>query len=338
VHDIALLNSLGVRIVIVHGVRRQLETKLAAAGIQSQFVNNWRVSDRATLEAAIQACSLVRAELETKLSMGLPNSPMHGARVRVASGNMITARPAGIVEGIDLQHTGLVRKFDCDAINALLEMSNVVLLSPLGYSPAGEAFSLAYDHVASELAIALGADKLLVFCQPGEELMDQGALLRELSLQQAQQLLEQAGGQQAPAYLQAAVQAVSGGVPRAHLLDFALDGALLQELFTVDGAGTLISQRSFETIRAASTEDIPAIIELITPLENSGALVRRERTQLAEEIERFTVIEREGLLVALAALYPYTDDESKQAVAAEIACIATHPDYRNQARAAQLLQ
>ena len=332
IHDIALLNSLGTRIVIVHGLRAQLDAKLEQQNINSQFVQGFRVSDQATMDAAIQASSLIRSQLETRLSMGLPNSPMHGARVRVASANVITAKPAGIIDGIDLQHTGLVRKIDTVAMNTLLDLGNVVLLSPLGYSPTGEAFSLSYKQVASEIAIALQADKLIAFTDRDGINDAQGQLLRELDPASAQKNI--AGQDQNSEFIRCAktaIASVEGGVPRAHLMHYANDGALLQELYTVDGAGTLIQSANFEVTRQATEDDIPAIVDIISPLEKQGVLVRRDRDKLEEEINYFTVVEREGLIVALAALYPYDCDSG------EIACIVTHPDYRNGTRGANLL-
>ncbi|MGB5324863.1 MAG: amino-acid N-acetyltransferase [Pseudomonadales bacterium] len=335
VHDIALLNSLGVRVVLVHGVRTQLDKKLAERAVASQFVRSIRITDSATLELAIEACSLVRTKLETLLSMGLANSPIHGEPVRVASGNVITARPAGVIDGCDLQHAGLVRKVDTGAINRLLDMGNLVLLSPLGYSPSGAAFSLTCSDVAGEVAAALGAEKLIVFCNP-EPLADaHGAQPRELSLADTSAMLQ--ANPQAPAWLRAAANAVHAGVHRAHLLNHAQDGALLQELFTVDGAGTLLSQARFEITRQAVESDLPAIIEIIAPLEQSGVLVARDRAQLAGELHHFTVVEREGMLVALAALYPYCEGSEANPHIAEIACITTHPDYRNASRGTDLL-
>ena len=343
VNDIALLNSLGIRLVVIHGVRAQLDHKLAQQNITSTFVRDMRVSDKATMDAAIEASSLVRSQLETRLSMGLSNSPMHGARVRVASANVITARPAGIIDGIDLQHTGLVRKIDTVAINTLLEMGNVVLLSPLGYSPTGETFSLAYEQVASEIATALKADKLIAFSEADGIYNADGELQRELNPATAKQLLapsksniqvQQQHGPELIRCIETAVHSVEAGVPRAHLMSYRSDGALLQELFTVDGAGTLILSANFETIRAANADDVPAIIDIISPLEEQGVLVRRDRDKLEDEINYFTVVEREGLIVALAALYPYAGDKSNSG---EIACIVTHPDYRNGTRGANLL-
>ncbi len=341
VNDIALLNSLGIRLVVIHGVRAQLDNKLAQQNITSTFVRDMRVSDKATMDAAIEASSLVRSQLETRLSMGLSNSPMHGARVRVASANVITARPAGIIDGIDLQHTGLVRKIDTVAINTLLEMGNVVLLSPLGYSPTGETFSLAYEQVASEIATALKADKLIAFSEADGIYNADGELQRELNPATAKQLLapsksniqvQQQHGPELIRCIETAVHSVEAGVPRAHLMSYRSDGALLQELFTVDGAGTLILSANFETIRAANADDVPAIIDIISPLEEQGVLVKRERDKLEDEINHFTVVEREGLIIALAALYPY-----KNGSIGEIACIVTHPDYRNGSRGATLL-
>ncbi len=332
IHDIALLNSLGTRIVIVHGLRAQLDAKLEQQNIKSQFVQGFRVSDQITMDAAIQASSLIRSQLETRLSMGLPNSPMHGARVRVASANVITAKPAGIINGVDLQHTGLVRKIDTVAMNTLLDLGNVVLLSPLGYSPTGEAFSLSYKQVASEIAIALQADKLIAFTDRDGISDAQGQLLRELDPASAQKNI--AGQDQNSEFIRCAktaIASVEGGVPRAHLMHYANDGALLQELYTVDGAGTLILSANFEVTRQANEDDIPAIIDIISPLEEQGVLVRRDRDKLEDEINYFTVVEREGLIVALAALYPYDCDSG------EIACIVTHPDYRNGTRGANLL-
>ena len=332
IHDIALLNSLGTRIVIVHGLRAQLDAKLEQQNIESQFVQGFRVSDQATMDAAIQASSLIRSQLETRLSMGLPNSPMHGARVRVASANVITAKPAGIIDGIDLQHTGLVRKIDTVAMNTLLDLGNVVLLSPLGYSPTGEAFSLSYKQVASEIAIALQADKLIAFTDRDGISNAQGQLLRELDPTSAQKnIADQDQNSEFIRCAKTAIASVEGGVPRAHLMHYANDGALLQELYTVDGAGTLILSVNFEVTRQATVDDIPAIIDIISPLEKQGVLVRRDRDKLEDEINYFTVVEREGLIVALAALYPYDCDSG------EIACIVTHPDYRNGTRGANLL-
>lgn len=334
VHDVALLTSLGIRIVIVHGVRSQLDKKLDQLGIKSEFVKGLRLTDKTILNAAIEASSLVRAQLETQLSMGLPNSPMHGAKVKVASCNAITAKPAGIIDGIDLQHTGIVRKIDTDAINTLLDLGNLVLLSPVGYSPTGDTFSLSYQNIASELAIAMKADKLIAFGASDGLSTENGTLLRELNTNEAKaHLNQQPTNHSKYGCANAAIHAVEQGVPRAHLMNYTTDGVLLQELFSVDGAGTLILNSQFEDIRSATRDDIAAIIDIISPLEEQHILVKREREKLYREIDYFTVIEREGLIIAIAALYPFANSQM-----GEIACIATHTDYRNSARGSKLLK
>ena len=237
--------------------------------------------------------------------MGLAPSAMHSVKVRVASANVITAKPAGIINGVDLQLTGTVRNIDTLAITSLLDTGNVVLLSALGYSPSGDCFNLAYDHVATEIAQSLMADKLIAFTQSSGIHDHDGHLIRELTPASAAQLITDQT--LAPAILplaKAAIAAVEGGVPRAHIMSYCDDGALLQELYSVDGAGTLISQANFEQMFGFSWRCY-AIIEMITPLEKQGVLVRRDREKLSAEIDYFTVIERDGLIIALAALYPY---------------------------------
>ena len=340
IHDIALLSSLSIRIVVVHGYRAQLQNKLAEKNINSPFVEGLRVTDAATMDKVIEAASLVRSQLETRLSMGLAPSAMHSVKVRVASANVITAKPAGIINGVDLQLTGTVRNIDTLAITSLLDTGNVVLLSALGYSPSGDCFNLAYDHVATEIAQSLTADKLITFTQSSGIHNHDGHLIRELTPASAAQLIT--NQTLAPAILplaKAAIAAVEGGVPRAHIMSYCDDGALLQELYSVDGAGTLISQANFEQIRSASADDVSAIIEMITPLEKQGVLVRRDREKLSAEIDYFTVIERDGLIIAIAALYPYHTHQVKQySTLGEIACIVTHADYRNCNRGARLLR
>ena len=302
IHDIALLNSLSIRIVIVHGCRAQLQNKLAKKNINSSLVEGLRVTDADTMDNVIEAASLVRSQLETRLSMGLAPSAMHNVKVRVASANVITAKPAGIINGVDLQLTGTVRNIDTLAITSLLDTGNVVLLSALGYSPSGDCFNLAYDHVATEIAQSLAADKLIAFTQSSGIHDHDGHLIRELTPASATQLItDQVLASDVLPIAKAAIAAIEGGVPRAHIMSYCDDGALLQELYSVDGAGTLISQANFEQIRSASANDVSAIIEMITPLEEEGALVRRDREKLAAELDYFTVVERDGLIIAIAS-------------------------------------
>lgn len=329
IHDIALLNSLGVKLIIVHGSRPQIDERAAQRGVQQEFHQGLRITDLDSLACVKDAVGSIRADFEALLSMGLPNSPMHGAHIRVCSGNFITAKPTGVLDGVDLLHTGLVRKIDADAIRAQLANNHIVLLSHLGYSPTGEIFNLAFDDVAAHAARSLQVDKLIVYNEAAGVLNEQNTLIRELQLSDARSLLAKNPQQEGLSLL---VRAIESGVPRVHLISYQHDGALLQELFTRDGTGTLISRESYETIRTATIDDVGGILELLEPLEAAGTLVKRSRELLENEIDHFTVIERDGMAIACAALYPC--DEST----AEVACVVTHPDYQGGRRAARLLQ
>src|SRR6185436_15977644 len=135
VHDLNLLAALGIRLVLVHGARPQIEAELKTRGVRSKYAQGLRVTDEAALMAVKQAVGVLRVEIEALLSQGLPNSPMAGAQIRVASGNYLTARPIGVLKGTDFQFTGAVRKVDAAGIARRLDAGEVVLVPPLGYSP-----------------------------------------------------------------------------------------------------------------------------------------------------------------------------------------------------------
>ncbi len=332
IQDIALLNSLGVRIVLVHGARPQIEARLQQGAIPSKFHAATRVTDADTMTCVKEAAGSIRIAIESLLSMGLVNSPMHGARIRVVSGNFITAKPLGIRDGIDFHHTGEVRRVDRSGIKRQLDDGAIVLLSPIGYSPTGEAFNLSAEDVATQTAISLNAEKLIIFSAQSGIQNAEGALQKIISLHEIGGWMPRLPPALAMA-LQAAYDACLNGVPRSHIIGFSEDGALLGELFTREGAGTLIVKDGTEIIRQASIDDVGGILELIAPLEEQGVLVKRSREVLETEIARFYVlVHPEGMIVCCAALYPLPGSQS-----AELACVATHPDYHNQGLASRLL-
>ena len=330
VHDLALLHSLGVRLVLVHATREAIDWALTENAMPQQFHEEVRITDGATLEIASDIAAQHRLELERLLSMGLPNTPLRGARLRVMGGNMITARPLGIRDGIDHLHSGAVRRVDADAIKAILNNDAIALIPPLGYSPTGELFSVSASEVAESVATAINADKLIFIDRPTGLLNTEGELVRQCTVAAAEQLSLQTAEQRR--LRDAGCRACNRGVERCHFISFEKPGALLEELFTHDGSGTLIAQNPYEQARSAEIDDIASIVELIRPLEEAGALVKRSRERLEEEIAHFSILERDGRVVACAALYPYPDEHM-----GEIACVATHPDYRGAGRAEQLL-
>jgi amino-acid N-acetyltransferase len=333
VHDLVLLHSLGVRLVLVHGSRPQIEARLASNGLTPRYHHNLRITDGPTLECVIDAVGQLRIAIEARLSMDMARSPMQGSRMRVTSGNFVTARPIGVVDGVDYHHTGEVRRIDRKGINRQLDERSIVLLSPLGYSPTGEIFNLACEDVATRAAIDLDADKLLLFGAESGLLDEAGKLVRELRPQQVPAHLQRLGNSYQAELLDAAAEACKGGVRRSHIVSYTEDGALLSELFTRTGNGTLVAQEQFESLREATIEDVGGLMELITPLEDQGILVRRSREVLEREIEQFSIVEREGLIIACAALYQIADSDF-----GELACLAVNPAYRHGGRGDELLE
>ncbi|MBX3248759.1 MAG: amino-acid N-acetyltransferase [Myxococcales bacterium] len=327
--DVALLHGLGVRLVLVAGSRPQIEKRLAERGHPSRMVGGLRVTDDKALVAAKEAAGSNRVELERLLSMGLPGSPMANARVRVAAGNFVIARPVGVVDGVDYGYTGRVRRIDAEAIAQRLDDGAIVILTPLGYSITGECFNLSTPELAAETATALRADKLVALVEGGRGVKDgRGRLLTELSPDDAEALLGSGRrwGGDVRAHLEGAVRAVRGGVRRAHLLDRRAEGALLRELFTRDGIGTLVTSELFEGVRPARARDVGSILQILEPLERAGLLVHRSRELLEEDIGRFVVVERDGLVLGCAALYGFADG------AGELACLAVSDEFREAGR------
>lgn len=332
IHDIALLNSLGVRLVLVHGARPQIDQRVALRNLPPRIHQGIRITDKQTLECVKDAAGSLRAQVEALLTMGLANSPMHGSHIRVCSGNLVVAMPIGVRDGVDFENTGVVRRIDVDGINDHLNDGSIVLLSPMGYSSTGEVFNLSHEDVATNAAIALNADKLILFNHQDGIVSKEGRLLRNLELDTLYNMLDEPFYASEKQSLQAIVASLEAGISRCHTVSYRQDGALLQELFTRDGAGSLISQTSYEQLRQANIEDVGGILKLIKPLEEKGILVKRSREHLEQEIEQFALIERDGMTIACAALYPYAEDKM-----GELACVATHNDYRGGSRGERLL-
>ncbi len=333
VHDITLLHSLGVKLVLVHGARPQISEAMESAGQDAQYHMGLRVTDASALKVVKQTIGSLGIELEAQFSMGLINSPMHGADIRTSRGNYITARPLGVIDGVDYGLTGVVRKVNVHAIQQHLDEHSIVLLSNLGYSPTGEVFNLSVEDVATEVATAMKADKLIVFIA-GQGIVDPaGKLQSTLSPGAADALLGEIRmtDYQTAEALRAAIGACRQQVSRSHLISYSRNGALIEELFTRNGSGTLITKEQFEHLRSATIDDVGGILELIKPLEERGILVHRSRELLEAEIEHFKVIDLEGMIVACAAIYPL--DEST----GEISCIAIHNSYRDSGRGEHLM-
>jgi amino-acid N-acetyltransferase len=341
VQDLAILHAIGIKLVLVYGFRPQVSEQVRAKGHESRFSHGMRITDPVALDSAQEAAGQLRFEIEAAFSQGLPNTPMANATVRVVSGNFLTARPVGIIDGIDFMNSGVVRKVDGAAIRRAIDSGALVLLSPFGFSPTGEAFNLTMEDVATSTAIALQADKLLFLTEvPGihEKLDDpQSPIDTELALAGAKRLLASLPSPTQPTdaafYLQHCVKACQGGVERSHILPFAVDGALLLEVFTHDGIGTMVVDEKLESLREATADDVGGILALIEPFERDGTLVKRDRTEIEREIGHYTVIEHDGVIFGCAALIPYPEART-----AEMAALTVSPEVQGQGDGERILK
>jgi len=341
VQDLAILHAMGIKLVLVHGFRPQVNEQLIAKGHSSKFSHGKRITDAVALDCAQEAAGQLRFEIEAAFSQGLPNTPMANATVRVVSGNFLIARPVGIVDGIDFMQSGVVRRVDAKSIRGAIDIGALVLLSPFGFSPTGEAFNLSMEEVATATAIALQADKLLFLTEiagvreaPGDA---DSPIDTEMALADAKRLLASLPPPVQPTdlafYLQHCVRACESGVERSHILPFAVDGAILQEVFTHDGIGTMVVDEKLESLHEATADDVGGILQLIEPFERDGTLVRRERTEIERDVSNYTVIEHDGVLFGCAALYPYPESRT-----GEMTALTVSPQVQGQGDGERILK
>ena len=342
--DLAMIQSMGVKIVLVHGFRPQVNEQLKAKGHTPKYSHGIRITDEVALDCAQEAAGQLRYEIEAAFSQGLPNTPMADSTVRVISGNFITARPVGIVDGVDFQHSGLVRKVDIAGITRTLDMGAMVLLSPFGFSPTGEAFNLTMEEVATSVATALQADKLMFLTEvpgirvrPDEPVSDDNPIDTELPLAAAVELLARLPRPTLPTdvgfYLQHCVKACQQGVERSHMIPYSVDGAILLEVYVHDGIGTMVVDEKLEELREASPDDVGGILQLIEPFEKDGTLVKRGRSEIERDIGDYTILEHDGVIFACAALYTYPEART-----AEMAALTVSPEVQGQGDGERVLK
>jgi len=342
--DLAMIQSMGVKVVLVHGFRPQVNEQLKAKGHTAKYSHGIRITDEIALDCAQEAAGQLRYEIEAAFSQGLPNTPMADSTVRVISGNFITARPVGIVDGVDFQNSGVVRKVDTAGISKVLDMGAMLLLSPFGFSPTGEAFNLSMEEVATSVATALQADKLIfltevpgILQRPHEPPGEDNPVDTELSLAAAEALLLEVPAAREPAdvafYLQHCVTACKGGVERSHIIPYSVDGAIWREVYVHDGRGTMIVDEKLESLREATEDDVGGILKLIEPFEKDGTLVKRSRTEIERDASSYTVIEHDGVIFACAALNPYPEGRT-----GEMAALTVSPDVQGQGDGERVLK
>ena len=324
IQDLALMQTLGIKLVLVHG-----SDLIAGNNKKSTAI------DHKKLAQIQQSVGEQRVRIESLFSTGLINTPMAGMKLTTVSGNFVHAKPAGVIDGVDQQFLGDVRRVDNHAIQQQLGHGNIVLLPLLGYSPSGECFYIDAYNVATTVAASLPSEKL-IFLMNEKTLQDSRKhRTKFLTLEHAQQLLNRRKSlnTQIRQYIELGINACLNSVQRVHLLSTQIEGVLLHELFSHDGAGTLITAEHYNDIRPATIEDVGGIVSLIKPLEEQNILVPRSREQIELEIYNYDVIERDGFILACGALHPF----KKQAVG-EIACLAVHPDFQKEGHGARILK
>jgi amino-acid N-acetyltransferase len=337
--DLALLARTGFRVVIVPGAKEWIDSVLLEYGI----VSNYAGSARITTDAAIPFVEMAAFHVATRVMTGLAadNSLDSGGRTDAVIGNFVRARAIGVEQGVDMGQSGRVDRILTEPINRALDLGMVPILPCIGWSPAGKPYNVSSDEIALAASTALGAIKLFIVtlgpalraetCKLPETIQtdERGRVVR-LTPQEAEAILElnirpgsfDTGADAKPLdELQLALRASRSGVERVHIIDAREEGAVLRELFSNLGAGTMVYAGDYESIRALHSRDIPDILRLMEPLMQQGILVRRSAEDIQEKEGDYAVFEVDGSVHACGALHDWGEGQG------EIAAIATDPLY-----------
>lgn len=325
--DIALMRVVGIKLVLVLGPQGLIHDRLKQENIYSRCIDGMRVTDSKALQIVKELSGSMRFEVECALAKGVTNMPSYKS-ISVVSGNFYSAQPVGIIDGHDFGYTGKVRKIEVESIKRRLDQGDIILLPNVGSSPSGQQFNCKAEEVAGECAAQLSAEKL-IFMGSGETLYDRrsGHTIPNLSLKSAARYLRSRSHLLPNDFrfsLEHSVSALDRGVRRAHILNRFMDGVLLMEVFHRDGIGLMVSRDLYEGFRPAKLKDVNGVKTIIRPLEEQGILKRRSRTMLENDIEKFVVIERDGMIIACLSLSLIEEEPTW----AELGCVAVHKDYR----------
>ena len=338
-YDINLLYSMNINIILVHGIRPQIDNKLRGNIKEAELVRNIRVTKKEMINDIVEVNGSIKTNIEATLSSGILDSPLLNSNIKVSSGNFITARPIGVIDGIDMEFTGQIRKIDTNAIIDKLINKEIVIISPLGYSPMGDIFNLSYEQTAAHVAQAVKAEKLIYYINTNGILNVRGELIPELTTSKAKQLIkniEDPGRAPFISYhdlniMKSSLYAIKNKIEKVHLINRNVDGSIIEEIFTDRGSGTVLTEYSLQDIRPATIKDINQIINIISPLEKEGILVDRASINIDKEINSFYVVEHDHNIIGTVALYHFKD-------IIEIASFAIHDKYKNLGYGKKLLK
>ena len=317
--DLAVLRSLNVKVIIVHGARHQIEQRAAESGAHITNADGAGITDEQTLSISLDAATRVTHEIMEGLT---------SVDLRAAYANAIIAYPAGILGGVDQQYTGRVDRVDTASLQLFLDQGIIPVLPPLGFDGDGKTYRINSDTVAVEVAEALRATKIIFLCESGSLRVD-GQLVRQLSVEEADAMVKKhrlPTEQRRPLEqkLEAAARACRQGIPRVHLLDGHVNEALLAELFSSEGIGTMVHSNEYQHIRRAFKKDVRRIMALIRQSVQNEELIHRTRHDILSRIEDYWVLEIDRHLAGCIALHPYPEEGK-----AELACLYVSKTQEN---------
>lgn len=306
--DLAVLRSLNIKVVLVHGAAAQIEALGEKRNIELSNVDGTGVTDEATLEVSMDAIS--------RLSNGVMQS-LTTVKLQAATANAIHAHPAGIIKGVDTQFTGTIERIDANVLKSFLDQDILPVVPPLGFDADGQTLRVNSDIVAREVACALGATKILFLSHknPADYSLDRE---RQWSAEEALEFIED--NPDAPAgftsKLAQAARASKDRVPRVHLIGSQVEDALLAEIFSNEGVGLMVYSDDYQRVRPATRNDVDELYLLIHRAMEEEKLIERSRSDIMSSIGDFIVAEVDGNVVGCVAVHHYKEEDQ-----AELACL-----------------
>ena len=324
--DVALLWSLNIRVVLVHGASAQIRALAEQRNIKASDFDGSGVTDAATLDLALVTANRLTHEILEGLSAN---------DLRAASTNVIIAHPLGIIQGVDHLFTGKVERVDAELLQSLVTQGVVPVIPPLGFDGDGKTYRVNSDGVAVAVAEQLKAIKL-IFVTSHDGLVHRNQLIRQMPVAELSKLVQQDAGGFLPEMLskaQHAAAACNAGVPRVHVINGALDEGLLGEVFSNHGLGTLIYANEYENIRPARKKDVRAIQMLTKQGVEADELVKRTQAAIEKSLSDYFIFEIDKNPVACVALHIYPEENQ-----GELASLYVSASHENQGIGRKLIQ
>jgi len=326
--DIAVLQSLNIQVVIVFGARQQVRELADKRGIKLSSDNGMSLTDAATLDVSTDAITRLTSDLVGDLT---------ALELRVALPNALAVHPAGVIEGVDLEHTGRIERVDDRTLHTLLKDGIIPVLPPIGYDGKGATLRLNSDEVAVDVAIELEAAKVIFVAEAGYFDASKQRVA-QLSVADARDIVKRKDPDMDVSLLSKlryGAMACSEGVPRVHIVDANQDEVLLSEVFSNEGVGTMIHADDYQQIRKARTSDIPALLTLMRQSVDDAALAPRTKDQMQKRINDFFVMDLDGNPVGSVAVHNYDMPDGKKA--AELACLFVRRSHKNKGHGRRLV-